>query len=115
MKIRQNIIFLGLWDILEGLRWINRYIESFGGDLKRITIAGESAGAFAVGLLTISPLAEGLYTRLIMESGGPGTRLSEDNTANVELAQKLANIVGCANDTYSITVYPKEVVQCLRG
>ncbi|GBN28229.1 Acetylcholinesterase-1 [Araneus ventricosus] len=50
---------VGIWDILEGLRWVNKYIGYFGGDTSRITIAGESAGSVAVGLLAVSPLSKG--------------------------------------------------------
>ncbi|GIX91937.1 acetylcholinesterase-1 [Caerostris extrusa] len=41
----------GIWDLLEGLKWVNRNIEFFGGDPQRVTLAGESAGSIAVGLL----------------------------------------------------------------
>ncbi|KAG8195660.1 hypothetical protein JTE90_003805 [Oedothorax gibbosus] len=50
---------VGLWDILEGLKWINKNIAAFGGDKDKITIGGESAAADAVGLLSVSPLAQG--------------------------------------------------------
>ncbi|KAG8196826.1 hypothetical protein JTE90_027540 [Oedothorax gibbosus] len=104
----------GLYDILEGLKWVNKNIEAFGGDAQRITIAGESAGAISVGFLTISPLAVGLYTRLIMESGTP-LKPMNGQTKNPINAQKIAEAVGCANETYPTAQHPKEVVQCLKG
>src|SRR5437867_6671396 len=38
----------GAMDLLAVLRWIQRNATSFGGDPKRVTIMGESAGAFMV-------------------------------------------------------------------
>ncbi|KAG8196829.1 hypothetical protein JTE90_027543 [Oedothorax gibbosus] len=104
----------GLYDILEGLKWVNKNIEAFGGDAQRITIAGESAGAIAIGFFTISPLSEGLYTRLIMESGSPLKQMNSQ-TKNTINAQKITEAVKCGNETYPISQHPKEVVQCLKS
>ena len=41
----------------------------FGGDPKKVTIFGQSAGGFSVGLMMLSPLASGLYQSVIMQSG----------------------------------------------
>ena len=60
----------GLLDQLAALHWIQRNIGAFGGDQKRVTIAGQSAGAMAVSELMASPLARGLFQRAIAESGG---------------------------------------------
>ncbi|GFR08045.1 acetylcholinesterase-1, partial [Trichonephila clavata] len=104
-----------LWDTLEGLRWVNKNIKYFGGDPSRITIAGESAGSFSVGLLSISPLAKGLYSRQIMESGAPTFWNAETlKSTNLAFAQQLAKMVNCANDTFTIQHNPKTVVNCLK-
>ncbi|CAL1262225.1 unnamed protein product [Larinioides sclopetarius] len=103
-----------LWDVLEGLRWVNKYIGCFGGDTSRITIAGESAGSWLVGLLAVSPLAKGLYKRAIMQSGSPVFLEAENNTQNVAFSQSVAEMVGCANSTFTIKDYPGPVVECLR-
>ncbi len=62
-----------LLDLIAGLKWVKENVAAFGGDPAKVTIFGESAGSIAVHLLTVSPLARGLFVGAIGESGAAMT------------------------------------------
>nr|ADE05557.1 carboxylesterase [Helicoverpa armigera] len=60
----------GMKDQVALLRWVQKNIASFGGNPDDVTIVGSSAGSASVDLLMLSKSAEGLFHRVIPESGG---------------------------------------------
>jgi len=59
----------GILDMVAALHWLRASVAAFGGDPDNLTLMGESAGGQAVATLLVSPLAEGLFQRAILQSG----------------------------------------------
>jgi para-nitrobenzyl esterase len=59
----------GLLDCIAALQWVKNNISAFGGDPANVTLWGQSAGAYIASELLTSPLATGLFHRVIGMSG----------------------------------------------
>ncbi len=84
----------GLLDQLAALQWVSQNVEAFGGDPKKITIAGESAGSISVSVQMASPLTKGLIAGAIGESGAgitptmPPVSLEEAEKTGADFVKK---------------------------
>jgi para-nitrobenzyl esterase len=115
---RRGAANFGMLDSIAALQWVQKNAAAFGGDPKRVTIFGESAGAGMVANLQASPLAKGLFERAIGESSSWSTaqinRLS--TLADAEQAgTKFASGLG-ANSLAELRAKPAaEVLKAGRG
>lgn len=107
---------VGLLDQLLALKWVQRNIDSFGGDPDRVTLFGESAGAISVHAHIMSPMSEGLFKRGIMLSGTMYTIDTWDMVhESMVKGNKVANIVGCSKGgTIDLSSNADEIVDCFR-
>jgi para-nitrobenzyl esterase len=93
-------------DHVAALQWVKRNIASFGGDPGNVTIFGESAGSWSVNTVQATPLAKGLFHRVIGESGGQFARTAR--LADVEReGEALAKAVG-ADSLKALRAVPAE-------
>jgi carboxylesterase type B len=96
----------GLWDQIMAIQWVKDNIASFGGNSQSITIFGESAGGFSVGLLSIIPKNRGLFQRVILQSGVAFSSYSVMHMTNLT-STAIAGYLSCAKTN--------PIVQCLKN
>jgi para-nitrobenzyl esterase len=105
-----------LEDQQAAMRWVRRNATAFGGDPNRVTLFGESGGAFDVCAQLTSPGSRGLFQRAIIQSGTcasnwPANGIVNDQPAAspwVSLTESRAHGVDLA------TKYGCTDVECLR-
>ena len=63
---------LGLLDLLEALRWVQRNIAAFGGNPALVSLFGHSSGADAIAQLMLTDGAPDLFRRVMLHSAPLG-------------------------------------------
>ncbi|XP_077980088.1 neuroligin-1-like [Glandiceps talaboti] len=97
----------GLLDQLLALTWVKENIAYFGGNPDQVTIFGNSAGGRACHVLALSPASEGLFQRVISQSGILNyDQIIGDPATN---ARKLGSDLGCKD-----VENHENLVNCLR-
>jgi para-nitrobenzyl esterase len=95
---------LGLRDMIAALQWVQANIAAFGGDATRVTLFGESGGAWCISALMASPLVKGLFHRAICQSGhGYGSR---DISHQQKLVKRLARRLKVSPDREGFASVP---------
>ncbi|KAF5373821.1 hypothetical protein D9758_000817 [Tetrapyrgos nigripes] len=103
----------GFFDQIEALRWIQKYIDQFGGNPEQVTIMGHSAGASSVELHLVARLEEmgrpngALFSKAIAQSAYrvPLPTLEQQ----VPLFDFYSSAAGCEDGSVS------EKMTCLRN
>lgn len=93
----------GLLDAVAALRWVQDNIAAFGGDQTHVMLFGQSAGAFNTCSLVASPLAKGLFSSALMESGNCA---AEQLPYQYDFGTDISRAVGCER--------APDVVACLQ-
>ncbi|XP_001603114.1 venom carboxylesterase-6 [Nasonia vitripennis] len=98
---------MGLKDQSVALRWISDNIKYFGGDPKKVTLTGLSAGGASVHYHYLSPMSAGLFSSGISHSGTSFNCWTQ--TENSREKALLAELVNCP--TFDI----REMIKCFQN
>ncbi|XP_075988875.1 esterase FE4-like [Anticarsia gemmatalis] len=84
----------GLKDSIMALKWVNKNIGFFNGDANNVTVSGESAGAGIASSFLTSKMADGLFHKVISQSGNAIADLYMVEEDPIEKARTVALNLG---------------------
>ena len=90
------------------MNWIQENIEAFGGDPDNVVLTGESAGGLNVLTMMMSPLAEGLFHKGVVQSA---VQLDVEPANGQLFAERLAEGLA-ADDGLSIDAMDDDELCC---
>jgi len=96
----------GLLDQRKAIEWVRDNIDGFGGDPKRITIFGQSAGGSAVDIYAYSYQDDPIVAGIISHSGTALSFVSNSADYSQKRFLELASELGCTSG---------DVVACMRS
>ncbi|KAG0420806.1 hypothetical protein HPB47_003294 [Ixodes persulcatus] len=107
---------VGLLDQRLSLQWVRENIQAFGGNPTRVTIFGESAGAYSVHAHIISPLSRGLFQRAFMMSGTyDSIGMIDSFRESTDRGSQVAARLNCTGPFLDLSSHPDVVLECLRS
>jgi carboxylesterase type B len=102
-----------LYDAVTALKWIQRYVQYFGGDPNRVTITGQSAGSMMVTHLMLSPLARGLFHGAWGFSGATLNVWATAVHPSISHHLDMSYHAGCYDRETGTPSDPKEIAACM--
>lgn len=93
---KQGTANWGMHDVLAAISFVKREHAALNADTSRIIVLGESSGATDSQILTMSPMARGLVSGSISESGG---LYAQDLKEAIESTRKIGRAVGCGGES----------------
>lgn len=105
---------VGLYDILEALRWVKLNSRLFGGNPEDITLWAKGEGAAIAAILMTSPMTKDLFQKVIFESGSIHTSRNSFKTNSESVTTRLLVNAGCFNYSTPWESQRDEAIRCLK-
>lgn len=101
----------GMLDQRFAMMWIQDNIASFGGDPKKVTVFGQSAGAFSIAAHLASPLSAGLFHGAISQSSNFEDFFYVPKSTAMSFGASWSSNIGCDGKKLA----KEKFLQCMRN